>query len=194
MKTTFSVLSGILFLLAFLPYIRAILRGETKPAKASWIIWMTADLVVLFGMLAEKTLNGSLVGAVCGVSVVVLLALRHGTPGWSRLDVSCMALALFGIVLWKIFQSPVLAIATSCLVLVIGAIPTWVSAWKDPSRENKLAWFLFWVGSVFGMLAIPNWLPASTLQPSTFFLIETISVGVIFLRSYFVKSSMVKTE
>jgi hypothetical protein len=40
-KQTLSVIAGILFVAGFFPYIKAILKGETKPAKASWIIWAT---------------------------------------------------------------------------------------------------------------------------------------------------------
>ena len=39
MKETLSILAGLLVIAAFVPYIRAILRKETIPMKASWLIW-----------------------------------------------------------------------------------------------------------------------------------------------------------
>jgi hypothetical protein len=51
-KETLSVLAGLLFVAAFVPYIRAILRKETKPSKASWIIWASMDTILLIGMFA----------------------------------------------------------------------------------------------------------------------------------------------
>lgn len=64
-KETLSVVSGILFVTAFFPYIRAILAGKTKPAKASWIIWESLDCITLAGMYAKDAINGQIVGAVC---------------------------------------------------------------------------------------------------------------------------------
>lgn len=66
MKETLSVLAGLLFIAGFIPYIRAILRKETKPAKASWIIWASLDTITIAGMYAKDTVNGQILGAVIG--------------------------------------------------------------------------------------------------------------------------------
>lgn len=65
-KNMISVFAGIVFIVGFLPYILAIVRGETKPAKASWIIWATLDTITLVGMFSKGALNGQILGAVTG--------------------------------------------------------------------------------------------------------------------------------
>src|SRR5689334_7666477 len=110
LKSMISVLAGILFIIGFVPYILAIWRGDTKPAKASWIIWASLDTITLAGMFVKGTMNGQILGAVIGAWIVVVLALLYGTSGWTKLDKFCLSGAVLGIVLWQLFSNPVLGI------------------------------------------------------------------------------------
>lgn len=184
-----SVISGVLFVAGFAPYIRAILRGETKPAKASWIIWASLDYIVLAGMVAEKTVNGQIVGAVIGATIVIGLAMKFGTPGWTKTDKFCLVGAMLGISLWLIFKNPTFGIMTSCTVAFIGSFPTFISAWKDPSREDRVAWTIFWLSCVCAMLAIPRITIADVAQPTTFFLVESIVVYILYMKKQSVKTT-----
>ncbi len=181
-RYTVSVVSGVLFVAGFVPYIRAILRGETKPAKASWIIWATLDYIVLAGMIAEKTVNGQILGAVIGATIVIGLAMKYGASGWTKVDIFCLAGAVLGIILWLIFSNPVFGIMTSCTVAFIGSFPTFISAWKDPSLEDKVAWTIFWLSCVCAMIAIPKLTLADAAQPTTFFAIESIMMVILYTR------------
>jgi cation transport ATPase len=172
----------VLFIAAFVPYIRAILRKETQPAKASWIIWASLDTITFAGMLAKHSVNGQIVGAICGAWTVVVLALKYGKSGWTLLDKLCLGGAVLGIVLWQAFSNPVLGIVTSLSVVFVGSFPTFASAWHDPSKEDRTAWTIFFISCVVAMFAIPAATLADAAQPSTFFLIETIMVSILYLR------------
>ncbi len=183
MKAIFSVLAGVLFFVGFIPYILSVIRKETKPAKASWIIWASLDTITIAGMYAKDAVNGQILGAVLGAWVVVGFALKYGTPGWTKLDKFCLCGAVFGIVLWQVFSNPVLGIMTSLGVAFLGSIPTFVSAWKDPGREDKLAWTIFWISCVCAVIAIPQWTLADAGQPITFGVIESIMMYILYIRS-----------
>jgi len=182
-----NVVAGILFVFAFIPYIRAILRGETKPAKASWIIWASLDYIVLAGMIVEHTVNGQILGAVIGATIVIGLAMKYGTPGWTRTDKFCLGGAFLGISLWIAFNNPVFGILTSCAVALLGSVPTFISAWRDPSREDKSAWTIFWVSCVCAIIAIPQQTLAAAAQPVTFFIIESVMMFILFIHPIFSK-------
>jgi hypothetical protein len=181
-KEIFSILAGLLFVAAFVPYIRAILRKETKPARASWLIWATLDTITLAGMFFKDAINGQILGAILGAWVVAILALKYGVPGWTTLDKFCLAGAVLGIVLWQVFSDPIFGIMTSLGVVFIGSVPTFTSAWKDPSRENKLAWMIFWISCVCAVIAIPRWTLEDAAQPITFFVVESIMMYILFVR------------
>jgi hypothetical protein len=148
-----SILSGILFVFAFIPYTLSILKGPTRPSKASWIIWASIDYIIFFGMLAKGTVNGQIVGAIIGATVVIRLALKYGEPGWSLLDKYCLFGAGIGIVFWIIFQEANFGIIACCLVALMGTAPTAKTVWGDPGSENKLAWTIFWVSCVCAVIA-----------------------------------------
>lgn len=184
MKSVLSVLSGLLVIIGFVPYIRSILRKDvvrsTKPAKSTWLIWASLDTITLAGMYAKGAVNGQILGSVIGAWAVAVLALNYGTPGWTRLDKICLGGAIFGVALWQIFSSPVLGILTSLGVIFIGSIPTFVSSWKDPSHEDKLGWTIFWFACVCAVIAIPRWTLADAAQPIMFFVIESTIVCILY--------------
>ncbi len=177
-----SALAGVLVIAGLVPYAIAIVRGPAKPSKASWIIWGTLDTITFAGMYAKGTVNGQIIGCVIGVWIIIVLALRYGIPSWTRIEKIALAGAAIGIVLWYAFDDATFGIVTSQVVIFLGAIPTFLSAWEDPSRENRTAWTILWLSCVCAVLAIPAWTLADAAQPITFFTIESAMVAVLTLR------------
>jgi len=179
-KNIFSVIAGFVFVLGFIPYIIAIFKGETKPQKASWLIWASVDTLILVGMIAKNTINGQIVGAVLCAWFVFSLAFKKGKPGWSCLDKTCLGGGLFGVILWIIYGNATPGILIGSIVLVVAAFPTFTSSWKNPSYENKLAWVIFWLSCVFTFLGISEWTLQALAQPSSFLLVESIMMYILF--------------
>ena len=184
MKALFSTLSGVIFFLALVPYTITILKGKTRtrPAKASWLIWASMDTVVFAGMVAKHSMNGQILAAICGAWVVFFLTLKYGVPGWTRIDKICLGGTVLAMLLWAISGNPVVGIVTSLGSGLLGSVPTFVSAWHDPSRENKLAWTMCVVSCVFAILAISDWTLASAGQPLVFAFIDVTVWAIVMLR------------
>lgn len=182
MYNALSVLAGLLFLAAFVPYIQAIIKGQTKPAKTSWLIWATLDTIILFSLVSKHALNGQILGAVAGAWIVTYLAFRFGRAGWQKLDVFCLAGSVLGLILWAVTRQPVVALSISVVILLIGAVPTIVNAWRNPSRENKLAWTLYWLSCVCAILAIKEWTFVNAAQQVAFTIIDTIMITILIFK------------
>jgi len=181
-QNSLSVIAGFLALAGFLPYIIAIFRDKARPAKVSWVTWATLSTITLLAMYAKDALNGQIIGAVLGDWVVVVLAIKYGKPGWTRLDVFCLVGAVVGIALWQAFSNPILAILASQCATCIGSIPTFVSAWHDPSKEDRTAWTIFWLSCVAAVMAIPSWTLQDAAQPISFFANMTVMMYLLYLR------------
>ena len=182
LKDILSLFAGVLHVAGFVPYVRAIVRKVTEPAKASWLIWATLDSITCAGMYAKHTLNGQIIGAGLGAWMVFVLVTKYGKPGWTRLDKFCLGGAVLGIALWKISGNPTFGIMTSLSVMFLGSFPTFASAWHDPSKEDRTAWTIFWISCVFAVIAIPAWTLADAAQPVIFSLIDSIVMFILYMR------------
>jgi hypothetical protein len=181
-KTALSVLSGITFIVAFFPYIRAIAKKETSPRKATWLIWALGDWIILIGMIAKGAVNGLIIGAVLGATTTFLLSLKLGEPGWNQRDKVCISLSLIAIALWIYFGDSNFGIALSLIALWIAAWPTYVSAWENPANEDKKAWVIFNITNVLATLAIPHLTFAEVAPPVVFMLIDVPMLYILFVR------------
>jgi predicted small integral membrane protein len=58
-KLACSALAVVLTFVAFVPYIRSILAGRTKPHVFSWVIWGITTMIVFFAQLEVKSGMGA---------------------------------------------------------------------------------------------------------------------------------------
>ena len=151
--------------------------------KATWLVWASLDTVTLAGMYAEGTVNGQIMSAAFGAWIVFFISLKHGVPGWTRLDVFCLCSCVLGISFWKIFDNPLAGIIISSVANSIGCIPTCVSVWEDSRRENKAGWVIGTMSSFFAMASIQEWTPAYYVQPISFLMMQIVVLYLLFLRA-----------
>jgi hypothetical protein len=180
-----NILSGILFVAAFLPYVWAIVNHQTVPSPVSWAIWASVDTLALIAMKKEKALNGQIIGAVTGAWIITVLALVFGKLTMGSVEWVSIAGALLGIILWKMpGGNAIFAIICSQVTTFIGAIPTFVDAYRYPWQEDPLAWSIWFVSCIFALFAIRKWSLAKALQPITFTVIETTMVILVVVRPH----------
>lgn len=179
MAATFAVLSLILSIGAYVPYWRSILRDGTRPRKATWIVWTAVDAIMFTAMLAQGELALQMLAYTIGAGSVMVYALWKGEQGWTREDVTVLAGSALAMVLWFVVDANT-AIAVSLIAISIGTIPTWKAAWRNPRNEPFVPWLMFWIGGLFGLLAIQEWTVASALGPGGFFALQSIMVFLTF--------------
>jgi tetratricopeptide (TPR) repeat protein len=178
-------LAGIISLAAYGPYILSILRKETKPNRASWIIWAVVSSIIALSYREAGASYAFLapVGYVIGSTIVFILSIRHGVGGWTPFDRKCLIGAAISLVLWKIFGSPMSALLINLFINLLGTLPTARKAWYQPETESKVAWSLFSLGSIVNLFAIENWIFSMAVYPvSMIFLIGIVTVPVLWTK------------
>ena len=179
-----NTISGVLFFVAFLPYIWASVNHQTVPSPVSWAVWASVDTLVLVAMKKEKAPIGQITGAVAGAWIVTLLAIIFGKPTMGSIEWVSIVGAVAGIVLWQRTDNAVLAIVCSQLAVFVGAFPTFANGYSNPSQENPIAWTIWFVSCIFALFAIKKWNLAEALQPVTFTVIETVMVVLVVIRPH----------
>jgi len=150
----------------------------------TWTIWLIVDSLALVAMRKEGALNAQITGAVVGTFAVTTLTLFFGTLSFGFIELVSIAGALLGIVLWQATGSAILAIVCSQATVLIGAIPTIVTAYHNPESESPLAWSIWLLSCVFALLAVPKWNLAHALQPITFTVLEGTMVYLVVIKPY----------
>jgi hypothetical protein len=184
LSDAFSFVSAIFFVAAVLPYVADITLGEAKPRKATWLVWMTGDWIILAGMFAKGTYNGLIIAACFGATAIFILSLLKGERGWTTRDKVCLSLSGVAILLWQYFGESNWGIGFSALSLAIAAWPTYVSAWHNPRNESAIGWILFVFSSFLGVCAIRQMTFADIVPPSVFLAIDLPMMYLLFLRPY----------
>lgn len=165
-------LAGLISLAAFVPYIVAIVKGETRPNRATWWIWTTNGLILGASYYASGAENTAWVPVsyIVGPLVTAVLALRYGEGGWTPFDRSCLLGAALGLLFWWMFNSSIVALVTTLLVDFAGALPTIRKAYHAPETEDRVAWGLFIFGNTVNLLAVEAWSFGIAVYPVYMFL------------------------
>ncbi len=190
-KELFSLFGGILFVAGFIPYISYIWKtrhlkpgtpGKAEPQKSSWILWWSLDTILFVGMAIKHQFNGQLTVAVVGALAVLVLALKYGKSGFSRLEKICMVIAVLAVVMGYVLNDARISIVLGIVALFMASIPTFVSVWEDPRRESKSGWLFIWGSCLFTVASVSNWSIEEAAQPLAFLLIDSIAVAIIVFR------------
>lgn len=152
----FGILSGVLSALSYPPYIIAILKGKTKPERASWLIWSVLTAMGFFTQLGVGATHSLWLPGIQGIGVIIvfLLSLRYGFGGLLKRDILTLIAAACILVTWYFTENAALAVY---LVVVIDAMGAWLTvrkAYEYPESETLITWVLSGTGGFFGLLAV----------------------------------------
>jgi len=164
--------AGVISLVAFVPYIFAILRGTTKPNRASWWIWTVVGFMLgasYYSSGADHTIWVP-VSYIIGPFVIAILSLKYGEGGWTRFDRTCVIGAGVSALLWWLLSSPLVALCINIVIDAMGALPTIRKAYRVPEGEDRTAWILFSIANTVNLLAIEEWTFAIVSYPIYMFL------------------------
>lgn len=155
-KPFFAAAGTVLVFLAYIPYLKDIFAGHTKPHAFTWLIWTLTTATAATGLW----LGGGGWGAVSQTAsasltfLFFLLSLRYGTRNITKSDVVILVSALLAIGVWWFLDNPVLAVLMVTAIDTVGYLPTYRKSYAEPWSESLPTWWLFTLYAVFGFLAI----------------------------------------
>ena len=140
---TIGVFSAVLSILAYLPYMRDIVRGNSHPQRASWLIWSLLSTLAFAAQYAEgATTSLWFAGAqVVGTVTIFLMSISHGKgPMLSRPDERVLWLAIIGLVIWYFTETAAYTLALTITISLLGGALTLVKAFCRPASETLMKW------------------------------------------------------
>ncbi len=168
-KELLSAVAIVLTLVAFLPYIRSILWGNTRPHVFSWVIWGSTTFVIFLAQLADRGGAGAWPIGVSGVitlCVAVLAYLNKSDTTITRVDWLFLVMAMTALPSWYVTADPLWAVVILTAVDVIGFGPTIRKAYDHPHEEQLLFYLIFVVRNVIVMAALEHYSLTTVLFPA----------------------------
>ena len=168
-KVILSAIAIALTFAAFVPYIRAILGGTTRPHVFSWVIWGSTTFVVFLAQIEGKAGVGAWPIGVSGsitLFIACLAYVRRADITITKTDWLFFIPALSSLPLWYVTSDPLWAVVILTIVDVLGFGPTVRKAYSFPHSESLLFFALFAVRNVLVILALESYSVTTVLFPA----------------------------
>jgi hypothetical protein len=168
-KEVLSVVAIAITFAAFVPYIRAISCGTTKPHVFSWIIWGTTTFVVFLAQLKGKGGVGAWPIGVSGsitIFIAVLAYVKRADISITKTDWLFFVSAMSSLPVWYITSDPLWAVVVLTTVDVLGFGPTVRKAYRFPHSESLLFFALFAARNLLVIMALEFYSVTTVLFPA----------------------------
>lgn len=153
MKSDLIIIAGVLTVLGYIPYITDVVKNKTHPNLVTWFTWTLVAVINTAAAISTHAVHTAIFSGITtvGNGAILVAGLKKGVKKYTPFDFICQALALIGLLLWRLTNDPSLAVLFGLLVIVIAAMPTWRHAYMKPFEET---WKSFVIGSSSGAVTI----------------------------------------
>lgn len=138
MKELIGIVAVALTFIAYIPYIRDILKGKTHPHVYSWGLWGLLTVLIVALQVKGGAGPAALVTAAAGVMclMVVILSLKLGKKDITTSDTVVAILGLVAIGFWLFAKQPIISMILVILADILAFIPTVRKSWHKPHSET----------------------------------------------------------
>ncbi len=168
-KEILSAIAIALTFAAFVPYIRAIVTGTTRPHVFSWVIWGTTTFVVFLAQLEGKGGVGAWPIGVSGIITIFIAFLAYAKRAditITKTDWLFFISAMSSLPLWYVTADPLWAIVILTTVDVLGFGPTVRKAYNFPHSESLPFFALFTARNLLVIMALEYYSVTTVLFPA----------------------------
>jgi len=156
LKFILAVLSSIIAVSCFIPYIIDIFKGTTKPHSYTWLIWTILQTIGVVAMLkggAGLGIASLSIGAVL-CAFVFVLSIFYGTHNIKLFDKVCLVGAFIAIGSYFFFRDPLLSVLIVITTDLVGFLPTLRKTYEEPNTETVSTYLLSSLSSFFALGAL----------------------------------------
>jgi len=184
-KTFFSAIAIVLTFIAFLPYIRSIRLGKTKPHVFSWIIWGSTTFVVFLAQLADQGGVGAWPIGISGIItlyVAFLAATKKSDITITKMDSLFLIVAIMSLPLWYLTADPLWTVLILTVADAAGFGPTFRKAYARPHEELLLFYLIFVVRNLLVLAALEHYSLTTVLFPMVIAIICALFIVMVAYR------------
>lgn len=183
-KILIWIITVVLTIIGYIPYIRDIFRGKTKPHLYSWLVWGIFGFVVWNVQVANGWGPGSwmtlLLWIVC--SFIAIISLKYGTKNITRADNMFLGWAMIALLSWIFVENVTISLILICTIDVLGFLPTIRKCWRYPNEETLFLYMTAAIRYGLSTIALATYTINTMLYPLLWFFINTFFCIYVIMR------------
>jgi len=155
-KFLLGIISSVIAILLFIPYLRDIFKGTTKPHIYTWLIWTILQGIGAVASLKAGAGYGSwaLIAGAAFCGLIVLLSFKYGTKNIQRIDTACLVLALIACIIYVFTKDPLYSVLIVTATDAVGYYPTMRKAYEEPYSETVSTYALSAFVNLLSIIAL----------------------------------------
>lgn len=168
-KAMLGAIANVLTVLAYVPYLRSIYYGHTRPHVFSWIIWGLATGIAFLAVLNAQGGEGAWpIGFSCIVSLLVagVAFARRRDITITRSDWRLFLGALVAIPVWVATNDPLWAVVLTTFIELLGFGPTFRKTWFSPHSESMSFLLILIIRNSLIIAALDRYTMTTVLFPA----------------------------
>lgn len=182
----FVIIGVLLQFIGGVTYFIDTLKGKIQPNKITWLLWSIAPFIAFTAEIKQgvgiQSLATFIVGFVPLLVFIASFANKRAYWKLNKLDFTCGALALLGIVFWYTTKVGNIAIFFSILADGLAGIPTIIKSYTNPESENYLVYFFGIINAGIALLVIYQWNFQNYGFPAYLLLLDIIFTLLIYFK------------
>ncbi len=183
-KVLFSIAATTIAVVSYVPYIRDILRGKTKPHAFSWLVWSLLAYIVGIAQLTNGGGLGSLV-ALTTATIALYIAFAAWTKHRqliTRSDWFYFVAALLAIPIWLLTDNPLFSIILVSAIDLAAFIPTFRKSYHLPYSETLSQSYLSTLKHILTIVAQQQYSWVTILFPLSLAITTAIFTAMLVVR------------
>ena len=184
-KNILGFVATFLVFVSYIPYLRDINQGKTKPHIYSWFLWVLVAFIAFTLQYSGGAGSGSFVtlaAAVMCVAVIISGLLQKSKITITKMDTVFLVLAFISLGLWLIAKQPILATILATTVDLLAFAPTVRKSWIDPFSETLSFYYLTSLRFALAVIALQHYSFVTALYPITWLMVDILFVVMLLWR------------
>lgn len=179
-KQILGIITLILVVIGYIPYIKDVLVGKTKPHAFSWLVWGVLTAIGFFIQITNQAgpgawFNGLMV-LVC--AFIMVMGFIKGKKEIIFIDFIVLALASIATYLWLIVKEPILSMILVITADFLGTVPTIRKSYVHPYTETLITWAISVIRITIGIFALER---LSFLTASYHFYMVIVNTTIVMI-------------
>lgn len=187
MKEILALCATLLIILAYIPYIKDILNGKTKPHVYSWFISALVTFIAFGVQISNGASWGAVptfTGAMAGFIIFGLSLHGHKRAAITKSDSFFLMMALIATGLWLIVDQPLLSVIIVSLIDMLAFAPTLRKSWKRPDQETISSYCINGVRFSIAAGAVGNYSFITVLYPLSQAIFDGLFALFLYIRRH----------